>query len=75
MIGVSCDVVRYYERRWGLDAARVDLNKRVIRYRQDVAVRALVARGLLPCPASGLPPVPIGDRVSRLEKLLGITAR
>jgi hypothetical protein len=75
MLGVSTSVVRNHEHVWGLDAARVDLNRRVIRYHQDIVVRALVARGLLECPAGGLPPEPIENRISRLERFLGIKHR
>ena len=72
MLGVSTDVVRHNEGRWGLTAARRDLNKRVIRYRQDIAIRALVARGLMPCPAGGVPAPSLVDRIERMERLFGI---
>lgn len=72
MLGVSTHVVRGHEHAWGLDAARVDLNRRVLRYRQDVVVRALVARGLMSCPVGGLPIPTLDDRIEKIERVLGV---
>lgn len=35
------------EKLWGLDAARIDLNGRCVRYRMWVAVKILKARGMM----------------------------
>lgn len=72
MLGVSTNVVRRSEHRLGLDVARQDLNSRVIRYRQDLVIRALVARGLIPCPVGGLPIPTLDDRIEKIERVLGV---
>lgn len=56
MLGVSVKQVGNNERKWGLDAARHDLNRRCIRYDRDITLRALIEKGLLECSAGTLPP-------------------
>ena len=41
LLDVSVDQVRKNERRWGLNAARRDLNRRCIRYRTLMALAIL----------------------------------
>ena len=40
--------VRSNEKRWGLDSARVPLNKRRVVYRANIVVCIFRARGLIP---------------------------
>jgi hypothetical protein len=44
---ISVDMVRKNEKSLGIDRARKDINKRLIRYRRDLVVQILTARGLL----------------------------
>ena len=46
-LGETVYVVRKNEKRWGLDAARVDFNPRMVRYRRRQALAILAARGIL----------------------------
>lgn len=41
LLGISTDAVRKNERRWGLTAARRDLNRRCVRYKTLMAVAIL----------------------------------
>ncbi len=45
-LGESVDMLAENERRWGLDRARVNFNRRVIRYRRAQALAILAARGM-----------------------------
>jgi hypothetical protein len=46
---VTVDQVRKNEAAWGLSEARgSDLNKRVVRYDKDIALKALKKRGIIP---------------------------
>ena len=47
---VTVDQVIGNEKRWGLNLARRDLNKRVIRYDLVIAERELVSKEVIPAP-------------------------
>ena len=47
LLTVSADQVRRNEKRWGLDQARVDLNRRCVRYSTSRMMRILRARGFV----------------------------
>ncbi len=46
ILDVSVDQVRKNEKAWGLDAARYDLNLRVVRYDKERAELIIKERGL-----------------------------
>jgi hypothetical protein len=74
---VSPEIVRNNEVSLGLSTARINNIKgrtRTIRYRADLAIRALTEKGLISCNTNEEPPVDdIVVRISRLERLLCIT--
>ena len=47
MLDVSVNQVWLNERRWGLLAARADLNKRCVRYRASIVFEIFKSRGWL----------------------------
>ena len=47
LLGVSVDQVRRNEKRWGLSAARVDLNCRCVRYATDKMLQIFRSLGFV----------------------------
>lgn len=50
---LSVDVIRRNEKRLGLEAAKVPINPRLIRYRKQAAILALIKSGLMLSQSSG----------------------
>jgi ABC-type microcin C transport system permease subunit YejE len=53
LLNLSTESIRTNESRLGLDAARRDINARLIRYDTRIAVQQLLLRGQLPTMAVG----------------------
>jgi hypothetical protein len=45
MMGISADMVRRNEKRWGLTGARSDFNPRCVRYKSRIVIAILTGRG------------------------------